>query len=86
MYRLLSWTCYYAGDASYKILSVLDNWEAWCAFWYPVYNTFMCWSTDLQDKAGFDPTLVEDTTGWVWKKGSIENTEGDNSGEAKTNE
>jgi hypothetical protein len=68
LYKPLSWGCYYLGDFSCKILELNDNSELWVGFWYPVYNTLMGWSGDLQDTAGFDPMVVTDTTGWPWYK------------------
>lgn len=68
LYKPISWGCFYLGDASSKALSLNDNSDLWVGIWYPIYNKFMIWSSDLQDTAGFDPTQVDDTTGWPWHK------------------
>lgn len=75
MYKILSWACYYAGDLASKIMCLFGNTEWWSSVWYPIYNTFMIWSGDLQDKGGFDPQKVEDTTGWPWRKPTKEDEE-----------
>ena len=67
IYWIASWTCYWLGDLASKVLSWNDS-ERWCAFWYPIYNKLMCWSSDIQDMAGHDPSTGADTTKWVWYK------------------
>ncbi len=45
---LLSWICYWAGDA----VSRVDRAPAWEHWGYPTYNRLMTWADDLQ---GNDP-------------------------------
>lgn len=47
----LAWCCFYAGDLCSKLLNLVDR-ELWAAIWYPVYNSLMIASSDLQDWAG----------------------------------
>jgi len=68
IYWIACWSCYYLGDLASKILESNDNSEWWCDFWYPIYSKLMCWSSDIQDKAGHDPSTGADTTKWVWYK------------------
>jgi hypothetical protein len=74
LYWLASWTCYYLGDLSSKALMLLDDYEMWCGFWYPIYNRLMCWSGEIQDAAGYDPQTGADTSKWPWFKAE-DNTE-----------
>lgn len=66
--KLLSWICYYAGDLSSKILNIGSNSAIWCNIWYPIYNTLMMWSTEMQNYAGYDPHKNLNTKGWPWHK------------------
>jgi len=68
IYRLLSWISYYLGEWAHWELELFSSNETWVNFWYPLYNKFMGWSSDLQDTAGFDPLKVENTAGWPWYK------------------
>lgn len=66
IYKSISWVCYWLGDLSCKVMCLLDNYGAWTSVWYPIYNKFMIWSSDMQDYAGFDPTKTNNTAGWPW--------------------
>lgn len=72
IYRLLSWTCYYLGDLSFKILELFDDSELWVNLWFPIYSKLMCWSSTIQDTSGFDPQTGIDTSEWPWYKADDE--------------
>lgn len=51
----LSWVLYWLGDLASKPLHwELANSYWWAGFWYPIYNSLMCASVELQgdDKRG----------------------------------
>ena len=68
MYRLLSWSFYYLGHWSYRVMCLLDNSETWVSIWFLPYQSFMSWSSTLQDMGGADPSKDKCTTGWPWSK------------------
>ena len=56
---VLSWACYWAGDAVYRIFD--HRVISYTPGWYRLYNRLMCWSDDIQ---GDDPN------GGPWKDAS----------------
>ena len=61
---LLSWAFYYLGDLAYRVLELLDDWEGWVMFWFPVYNWFMNRSAGCQDWAGY--SWFNANRWWPW--------------------
>lgn len=45
----LMWACYWLGHLASKSLVWRDT-ERWVAFWYPIYNRLMLWSSAIQDR------------------------------------
>lgn len=47
---MLAWTYYWLGDWTSKILELNEDSELWCDAWYPLYNSLMAASSDVQDR------------------------------------